>query len=989
MNKKRLRLLIVICVTVLYTFFSSSCFINDDGKGSYSNDLVINEVMINNVSTLKDNDSEYSDWIELYNGSNKTINLKGFTLTDDYSKLDKWAFPEITIEPDKYLLVFASGKDKVDLDAGVFHTNFSLKIDESLVLCDSNKKILNKVTFIGAPEDVSYGILGDKNEKEYVYLKVPTPGKKNSSDEYIFENESTNDNGQSIPTTDLFINEYMSNNSYTIFDSEGDTPSWIEIYNSGDKDISLKGFTLTDNIDNVEKWKFPDITIKADEYVVLLLSGKDIEYKKDKEIHVDFKIGKSDEIIMLSDPQGRLVHSVDVQDLPENISQGRNAEGNVVFFPRATPGKINSTEGFVDLIEAKSLDNRKVWINEVMAVSYSEELDGVGATEWIELYNGSDSDINLAGYGLSDSTDDLYKLKFPAVTLKPDSYYLINATGSYSFNEKNNKLTSPFKVSADGETIYLSDANGVTIDGFNTGRLKKDYSSGRIGTSSDERYFFAAPTPGGKNTSMGFKSYAQPCVISPDGGFIKSGDYVTITTAQNGATIRFTQDGSMPTEKSPVYETPIKVMKNTTIKAIAFHDNFLPSIVSCRTFIVDAPHDLPVVCLSTNPDNLFGHSNGIFANGPGWTSKFPHVGANFWKEWEREAHIEYYTEKGDLGIDFDAGIKLFGQYSRAEEQKSISINLGEEYGTTEVCYPFFLGNKVTVFKNLLLRTSGQDWGITKLKDAFCAEVIKGQIDLEFMDSRPVAVYINGEYWGLYNLREKVNESYLSSHRGLNPDNVDIIKANKNVRAGTFDAYSNMLNYVKTHDLRVKENYDYVASIVDIDNFIDYWIVETFFNNTDTGNIKFYRERKDGAKWRWILFDMDWAMFKSTYEWNMIEEFINPDGHGVGNNFDTTLAFNLMKNNDFRDRFISRYAQFLNTTFKAERTVEILDDMASEISSEIPRHIDRWGKPSSVDRWESNIDSLKEMLREKPNITIDDIKETFDLNAEQMKRYFGR
>lgn len=146
-----------------------------------------------------------------------------------------------------------------------------------------------------------------------------------------------------------------------------------------------------------------------------------------------------------------------------------------------------------------------------------------------------------------------------------------------------------------------------------------------------------------------------------------------------------------------------------------------------------------------------------------------------------------------------------------------------------------------------------------------------------MDYRPVVVYINGEYYGLYDLREKICESYVSNRTGADEDTIDMIKGESILMSGSLTAYKELLQYVKTHDLSKQENYDHVASLVDVDELIDYWIAISFFGNTDTGNIKFYRERVDGAKWRWVVFDQDWALWPGTHTWNMVEEIINPNG----------------------------------------------------------------------------------------------------------------
>ena len=176
----------------------------------------------------------------------------------------------------------------------------------------------------------------------------------------------------------------------------------------------------------------------------------------------------------------------------------------------------------------------------------------------------------------------------------------------------------------------------------------------------------------------------------------------------------------------------------------------MPSDTTCATYLVGTrKHDLPVVFLTTDEDNLYDYNTGIWADGPGISEEYPYVGANYWQDWEREVNFEYMTKEGQSEISFDAGIKVFGQYSRAQAQKSVSINLRDKYGPTEICYPFFENNDVNVFSSLILRNGGQDFQRSHIRDAFCAMVIKNSIDVDFMDYKPVATYINGKYHGIY------------------------------------------------------------------------------------------------------------------------------------------------------------------------------------------------------------------------------------------------
>jgi hypothetical protein len=274
--------------------------------------------------------------------------------------------------------------------------------------------------------------------------------------------------------------------------------------------------------------------------------------------------------------------------------------------------------------------------------------------------------------------------------------------------------------------------------------------------------------------------------------------------------------------------------------------------------------------------------------------------------------------------------------------------------------------------------------MTKIRDAFIHQSVKDVIDIEVMDSRPCVVYLNGEYWGLYNIREKVNEDYLASHYGVDPDQVDILAYNGNVWAGSNEDYLDLVNFVTTHDMRDPENYAYVSSQIDIENFIDYLIIQSYFGNTDTGNIKFWRDQNSG-KWRWILYDMDWALFKGTHTWNNIKEIFNPLGMGAFNWIDTTLHVSLMRNRQFKEEFIKRYALYTNTYFSPERLLPLYDAMIADIESEMPRQEARW--PNNWGPWEDHVGYVRQIIIEKPEIEKNNLQTFFYLSDEEMQELF--
>lgn len=945
--------------------------------------LLISEAMPSNSSTLADSFGEYPDWIELYNPSENAVSLNACYLSDDPAKPQKYRLPDVMLGAGQYLIVFASDRNTLT-EGNELHTNFKISAGETVTLTYNGKTLSSLPLPMDLPDDISYGqMASDSEEMINVYFATPTPASPNGG---VYAEVFAELSATSIG---LRINEFMMKNEAILYDEDGDCPDWVEIRNTSDKTVSLKGFGLSDSFDDPLKWTFPDVSLAPDEYILVLLSGKTKTYDKNSiYLHADFKLSDTDEGLLLASERGVLIDRIGIVTLPENTSYGRDPQeiGSWKFFTRPTPGKENATGGFTDLNVFQKAQVEKVYINEVCAVS-SSKVTTLPNEDWIELYNNTSSPVNLAGWSLSKSIADLRANPLPEITIPAGGYVVIDASGVLSANAKSPSVG--FKVSHTGNTIYLTDSEGYLIDSFESGLQRSGVTSGRvIEEGALARRFFNSPTKGKENQLGGSaQSFAQPALMESSAGvLVADGHTITLSTLEKGGRIYYTLDGTTPDENSIPYIVPFTLDKSASVRAIVYAEGKLPSEITTQTFLMEEGHSLNVVCLTANPDDLFGYYNGIWANGPGWTSTSPHQGANFWKDWEREVYFEYYEKDGTLGIGFSAGIKNHGQYSRAQAQKSVSINLKEAYGSGTAHYPFFGEDEITVFDNLLLRTGGQDWNYTNLIDAYCARVVAGQMDIDYMRDKPVAMYVNGEYWGLYYIREKINESYIYYHQGIEEENLDLIKGNSKADAGSYDAHKALLNYIKTHDLSVQANFDYVASQIDLEEWTNYWITESFLSNTDTGNIRFYCTKDGTGKWRWILFDMDWALYKSTYKWNMIEEFIDPRGHGTSNMFSTTIAVGLFKNAEFKKQFIETYAEYMHTVFDPDRMIAILDEMVAEIRDEMPRQCERW-KAMSYTRWESNIERLHTIIRERWDYSKGDLQETFGLSDAYMKELF--
>lgn len=788
-----------------------------------------------------------------------------------------------------------------------------------------------------------------------------------------------------VEAAGVIINEYCSKNTCVIYDTDGDYCDWVELYNTSDKPFTLFGYFLSDDEADKKKWALPENTvIEPKAYLLVFLSGKD-RVSENGELHASFKLGGDDKIIALYNGRSKAVDIVELTELKENTSYGRSLDASgFLYFAKPTPGTANSSTGFEKLSMKIPLEEREVYISEVSAAYETGNRDKT-LYDWIELYNNTDKPVSLKGYGLCKSLTGTVHI-FSSLSVPARGYATVYASGKETASGEKSDTYAPFTVDSAGEDLYLLRPDGTPVDMFSTGKLRIGISSGRSG--GDERFFYSDPTPGKANSAQKYTAYAAVPVFSSDTGIASAGDTVTLSTTTKGAQIRFTTDGSEPNPNSRLYTAPITLSKTVTVRAAAFSDGLLRSDIVSSTFIIGTNHTLPVVCVSSDPDGLFGYKNGILANGPGYkSSEFPYVGANFWKDWEREASVEYFVN-GKKELEFTAGIMVFGQYSRAYDQKSLSIHLRDSYGTNEITYPFFNQNPVTTVSDLVLRAGGQDQSKAKIRDAFCREVIEGHTYNASMDFQPVALYINGQYWGYYDLREKINESYFATHENINKDAVDIVKGDSIELSGTIDRYMDMIRYMKSHDITKPDVYNYVASQMDVDNYIDFLITEIFFCNTDTGNIKFYRGYENGDKFKWVIFDMDVTLSTASINggYNSMWGLFNPEGHGSGYNFSTYLQCTLIKNDTFRQKFINRYAELLNTAFLTDRMTFILDGILSEVDLEIKNASLKW-TDSKYGDWKTESALLRDIVTKRRAKAIQEFQKYFNLSDAKMSELF--
>ena len=813
----------------------------------------------------------------------------------------------------------------------------------------------------------------------------------------------------SISAQDLIINELMPSNNITIYDEDGDTPDWVELYNNESDPINLEGYVLADSGSLEFPWAFPSMDLAAGQHLIVFASDKD---RNTPPLNWETIIDWGDSWTYLIPDETTSGDWMDSEFDDSTWEVGSSGFGygdeddNTTL---ETTGSVfirhefdlESIEETTEVLFHMDYDDGFVaYLNGVEIARENLTSDGPPAYDQFaddynheaQLYQGGqpsaftvDTELLQTGtnvlavqvHNANATSSDLTAIPFLSLgsssPVEGELSEHLSASASY--------LHTNFKISADGEAILLLDPSGAVINNVNTSDLPVDISYGRESDGSDTWVYFNSPTPGASNTTEGYADFSAEVLFSAEGGIYNESIQVTISS-ESEAPIYYSTDGSLPSLSGQLYSSPISINSTTVLRAQVISDANLPGSVNTSSYIINSDHDIAVVSITTHPDNLWDHNKGIYVMGPTASPDNPHFGANFWQDWERPIHIEMYDSDGDLAFSQDAGVKIFGGWSRANAQKSLSIFARKSYGDNEIKDKIFPDLELNDFSSIVLRNSGNDWNNTMFRDAFITSLFHESVDKQAY--RPAAIYINGEYWGLQNIREKVNEDFLGNHFDLDPDSITILEANAIPVEGDEQEYLDLISFINTNSLQESSNYEYVADRIDLENFIHYQVGNIFIDNRDWpgNNIKYWKSNRPNSKWRWIAYDTDfgfdiWNEGKVT--WNTLDFALDPNGPDWPNPpWSTLLLRRLMENNQFKKRFINTFADRLNTVLISEVMTERISEFEKGIENEIADHLSRWG--GSYSDWSSNVARMKEFANQRPGNVRNHINSTFDLDG---------
>ena len=816
-----------------------------------------------------------------------------------------------------------------------------------------------------------------------------------------------------IAAQDLRFNEVMSSNQDFFKDFEGDTPDWFELYNSSDAPVNLSEYSVNDKLDAADAWAFPDYELGSKEYLLVFASGKNIQ---ETPVYWQTIIDQGDEWayrVPTAEPsstwKNRTYDDSGWLKGPSGFGYGDNDDNTVlngvasVFLRKSftvddiTKVKnailhIDYDDAFVAYLNGTEIARANITTDGAPAYNAAADNSlhepliyqgGVPEEFPVEdfgtlLVNGTNvlaiQVHNAAGY-----SSDLTAIPFFSVAFSTP----VEPRVSELLDLPQVKFHTDFSIKSEGESLYLF-RNNILADSVQVPALPSEISYGRDELNDLAWCFFNEPTPGKINNTKAYGALAGEVFFSVPGGTYNGDVQVELSTNDIDGQIYYTTDGTVPTTEANRYSGPILFDNTTVFRASVIKAESLPGRINTQSYFVNVSHDLPIISLVTDPANFFDAATGIYVTGSvqhPLSGKDCDNGQNFWQDWERPVHVSMINPDGTLAFEQNAGVKIFGGCSRTYAQKSLSLRFRKSYGKDGLDYKVFDNLDLDHFNSLNLRNSGNDWNNTMFRDALLSRLFPDRLDK--LAYRPSVVYLNGEYWGIHNIRERIEDEYIEAHHGVDNTSVNMMEFHVNLKLhnvkGDGQHYLDLLNFIENNDLSDPENYNDVKTQMDVVNFALYQACNIAVKNTDWpgNNVKFWNSSEYDSKWRWILYDLDFG-FSDLYH-NTLTFALEPNGPYWPNPPESTyLLRQLNRNPEFKNLFINAFADVFNTLWRTETFYPVIDEMKNAIASEIQAHMTRWG--GNYSNWNSTVLALYSYANQRPAIVRGYVQDYYELTG---------
>ncbi len=999
------KILLYPLFSLLFFFFSTA---------SLHAQIYINEFLASNETGITDEAGNFEDWIEIFNAGNEPVNLAGYYFSDDPTEPLLWQIPaggdpSLTTVPAEGYLIFWADKDTED---GPNHLDLKLGASgEAIILTQPDgSTTVDEVVFGSQSDDISSGRATDGAD-DFVFFPSPSPGSKNEATgipTYTVNFEiplvSGLDDGEEFPSGQVRLN---SQDIEMIENLGGSTTAGLRFTN-----INLP----PDAVINQARLKFIAEEIQTGSANLNIhgdFSG-DTAPLEALNNNITQRPLTNTSINWIPEPWpviGAEHVSPDLSDLmTEIITQSSWEAGNAITFIISGVGTRTTfsydqspSKSAKLLIEAEiplpTDPIPTVYINEISANSSSHTDESGTKEDWVEIYNPNEEPVDLSGLYLSDKISDPTKWQINSGTIVPANGYLVFFTDN---DEEDGPLHTNFSLKAGGEDVVLSQLllDGLrTIDVVSYEDMPFMATYGREMDGSNNFVLFGTVTPEGTNNQG--KLYLPSPTFSVASGAYENTQTVSISSSEPGTTIYYTSDGSDPDNFSSVYNgSAISVSETSSLKAIARKSGYANSLPADATYLINENKNIPILYITTDPDNFFDDETGIYVDGTnGVIAYCASEPVNWARDWERPINLKMFLPDGTLAFDVNAGVEINGACSRNRAMKSLGINLREkEFGDEAIEYPLFPERDHDFYQRLKLRNSGQDFRRLGFRDMINQNLITGKLDIDLQAGRPALLYLNGTFWGIHNIREKFAGEYFEAIYDLDEDDLDIIKSPglpwRSERKGTDDIYNALFDIVAASNMSEEEDWNYFQSQVDVNEMMNYWITMTYMNNYDwpANNLTVWRERKEGAKWRYGMADTDGSTQNNLTSGGVAEPsynkfaFINDPNNSEWPNHSNSTLF-LRKSLDreaFRNEFIQRSCSIIELVYDESRVNTFIDEAVGQFEPNVQDHIDLWAFDNamggSIYSWNDWIDLYRDFYEQRPTYWRAQLNDFYSLNG---------
>jgi len=633
----------------------------------------------------------------------------------------------------------------------------------------------------------------------------------------------------------------------------------------------------------------------------------------------------------------------------------------------------------------------QLFINEAMSSNNTALADNAGEfDDWIEIYNSGATAVNLATYFISDDPLNPQKWLIPSSnateTTVPAGGFLI-LWADQDITQGAHHIG--FKISSLGETIVLTNPDGTTqTDLLVVPSSLSDHSHGRLPDGGMNTVDFFPSSPGASNNAT-LPTAAKP-VLSPSGGAFSAVQTITIS-GPAGASIYYTLDGSDPGTSDFLYNGSFSVGGTTVVRAVAVQVGYNNSLIETQAYAIGESTNIPMVFLTTDPDNLFDDTNGIYCDGTNGTLGGCGVTTlvNYYQDWERPGNVTLIEEDGTVGFNKNMLVEVSGGCTRHLAKKSLNLKFDNNPDGDEINYKLFDTKDALTYSGFKLRNFGNWCWTRRIDDGLLHKLMENEIDLDMQSSRLASVYINGNYWGVYNIRDRTNKNFMKTHHPkVDEDNLDFIKSAKgrlqDVKQGDTVDYDNLVTFMLNNDLSIQSNYDYFKSQVDVTSNINYALSHIYYNARDWpgNNSIVYKEKIAGAKWRFISFDLD-SYLTDPLGLHLFDYFYLQGSDVPGWKQDepiSTIYKRPMNNAEYKAEYFQKMRTLMETIWNPSNVLPIFNQLKNEMSLEIQSDLNRWENDFTygywldanrydLATWQTNVDDIYDFFVTRPSIIL--------------------